>query len=227
MRRFFAAFALVIAALASGCSALHMPLSDDAAKHDPSKPLYLMSVSIKNDYKKRWQPDVLNVFLQADNGAAKAEERIFRMDKKGRIEPLSDDGSVRTYLVRFTAEGSPHIVRGFTAMGSAFPVHGVYFAPLHSPLPLSAGGAYYLGSVKAVIRERKGTEFRAGPVIPLIDQAVAGASTGTFDIEITDAYAEDMVLFRKTFAELQGVDIQKAVLPAWNRAVAQEYWDKN
>lgn len=227
MHGLFATFALVIATLASGCSALHMPLSDDAAKLDPVKPLYLMSVTIKNDYKPRWQPDLLAVFLETDNGTAKPEQLAFRMDNKGRLAPSAEDGSVATYLVRFTTEGFPHIIRGFNAMGSAFPVHGLYFMPLHARLPAAAGGAYYLGAIKAVVRERRGSEFRAGPVIPLIDQAVAGASTGTFDIEITDAYADDVIRFRKTFAALKDVEIQNKVLPAWDRAVAQQYWEKN
>lgn len=204
-----------------------MPLSDDAAKLDPTKPIYLMSVTIKNDYKPRWQPNLLAVVLETDSGTAKPQQMAFRMDSQGRLAPSTEEDSTTTYLVRFTTEGSPHIVRGFNAMGSAFPVHGSYFVPLHAPLPATAGGTYYLGSVKAVIRERQGAEFRAGPLIPLIDQAVAGASTGTFDVEITNAYADDVIRFRKTFAALKDVEIHDAVLPAWDRAVAQQYWEKN
>ena len=228
MRRLLSIFAILITALlATGCARLPlMPLSDDNAKVDASKPLYLMSVTIKNEYKKRWQPKVLTLTIAKENGAAKPEVFSFRMDSKGTIESDADDGST-TYLVRFVAESGPHTIWGMNAMASAFPIHGFYYVPLHSPVPAATAGVYYLGSVKAVIRERQGNEFRAGPAIPLIDQAFAGASTGTFDIKITDAYSSDTKLFKKTFSSLAAVDIKKAILQPWDRAKAQLVWDNN
>jgi hypothetical protein len=227
MRRLLVVLSLVAASLITGCAmAPYMPLSEEGAKLDQTKPLYLMSVTLKNDYKERWQPRVLNVILSKENGTAKPDQIVFRMDSKGTIAAQTDKDQT-TYLVRFVTENSPHTVLGFNAMASAFPVHGFYFTPLHSSIPAAAGGVYYLGAVKAVVRERKENEFRAGPVIPLIDQAVAGASSGSFDIEIGDAYGADIELFKKTFAPLKDMEIQKAVLPKWDRTKAQLFWEKN
>jgi hypothetical protein len=227
MRRLFLVLFLASAALMTGCAiAPYMPLSEEGAKVDSTKPLYLMSVTLKNDYKERWQPRILNVILSKENGTAKPDQIVFRMDSKGTIASESEKEQT-TYLVRFTAESSPHTILGFNAMASAFPVHGFYFTPLHSSVPTATGGVYYLGAVKAIVRERKENEFRAGPVIPLIDQAVAGASSGSFDVEITDAYNSDVELFRKTFGPLKDMEIQKAVLPKWDRTKAQLFWEKN
>ena len=201
-----------------------MPLAEESPNLDSSKSLFLMSVVVKNEYKERWQPRILNVILEKDGTAGKPEAIVLRMDNKGTITPES---GVSTYLVRIPAESVPHTVRGFNSMASAFPVHGFYFVPLHAGLAKSEGGVHYLGSIKAVIRERKEGEFRAGPVIPLIDQAVAGASGGTFDIEITDVYESDVALFRNTFPALKDVEIKKAVLPKWDRAKAQLFWEQN
>jgi hypothetical protein len=201
-----------------------MPLAEAGSKLDTSKPLYLMSVVVKNEYKERWQPRILSLILEKDGSAGKPESIVLRMDKTGTVNPEAANPS---YLVRFAAESAPHTVRGFHTMASAFPVHGFYFVPLHANLSTAEGGVYYLGSVKAVIRERKEGEFRAGPVIPLIDQAVAGASGGTFEIEIADVYDADVALFRKTFPALKDVEIKKAVLPKWDRAKAQLHWEKN
>jgi hypothetical protein len=201
-----------------------MPLGKDSPNLDSSKPLFLMSVEVKNEYSKRWQPRILNVILEKDSGAGKPESVVLRMDDQGAITTGSGSSA---YLVRFPTESVPHIVRGFNSMASAFPIHGFYFVPLHVDIAKADAGVYYLGSVKAVIRERKEGEFRAGPIIPLIDQSVAGASGGTFDIEITDVYESDVALFRKTFPALKDVEIKKAVLPKWDRAKAQLYWEQN
>lgn len=225
MNRLISLLLLTLVAILSGCaSAPFMPLSDDGSKIDPSKPLFLMSIVVKNDYSERLQPRILNVILERDSGAAKPEVLVFRMDDKGTITP---DSGNSTYLVRFPADVSPHIVRGFNSMASAFPIHGIYFLPLHASISKSEGGVYYLGSIKAVIRERKDNEFRAGPMIPLIDQAIAGGSTGTFNVEISDAYDADVVQFRKTFPALNDVEIKRSVLPKWERAKAQLFWEQN
>jgi hypothetical protein len=227
MRRLLAPFLILAAMLASGCTSLpYMPLTEDGAKVDPAKPIYLMSVVLRNDYKLRWQPKVLNIQFSRQNGTAPLEYMAFRMDDKGTIAGPSESDS-KTYLIRFIADGPNHTILGINAMASAFPSHGFYFVPLHAQIAAGPAGVYYLGSVKASVRERQGNEFRAGPAIPLLDQAITGASTGTFDIQISDDYATDVALFRKTFDSLQDVDIAKAVLPPWDRAKAQLYWEQN
>jgi hypothetical protein len=75
------------------------------------------------------------------------------------------------------------------------------------------------------VRERQENEFKAGPSIPLIDQAVAGASTGTFDIKISDNFVKDEAIFRSKFPALVGVPIRKSILPAFDRANAQKWWE--
>ena len=225
MRRVLSLLVLFVSSIFAGCaSAPYMPLAEDQPNLDSSKPLFLMSVVLKNEYKERWQPRVLNIILEKDGEAGKPQVMVFRMDARGTVTPESGSS---TYLVRFPAESVPHTVRGFNSMASAFPIHGFYFVPLHASLAKAEGGVYYLGSVKAVIRERKDGEFRAGPPIPLIDQAFAGASGGTFDIEIADTYEADIALFRKTFAALKDIEIKKAVLPKWDRSKAQLFWEQN
>lgn len=69
-----------------------------------------------------------------------------------------------------------------------------------------------------------------GPLIltcrgPLLDGAAFGASGGTFDAQIVDQEAKDEALFRTRFPALNGVQIQKAMLPAFDREKAQKYWE--
>jgi hypothetical protein len=79
-----------------------------------------------------------------------------------------------------------------------------------------------VGHVWATVRERQDNEFKAGPVVPLIDQAVAGASGGTFDVETTDEFATDEAAFRSKFPALAGVEMAKAILPGFDRNKAQQ-----
>ena len=49
----------------------------------------------------------------------------------------------------------------------------------------------YIGNIHLVLREKTSdSELRAGPVTPLIDQAII--ANGTFDVEINDAYERDI-----------------------------------
>lgn len=85
---------------------------------------------------------------------------------------------------------------------------------------------FYLGHINATVRKRIGGEFKAGASIPLIDQAIAGASGGTFDIEISDQWENDKTKFLTKFPALASVEIKKSILPPFNRKRAQEWWER-
>ena len=218
---------LAVFAIFAGCaSAPLMPLADSDPKPDTNPPLYLMTVTVKNTYKERWQPNILNVILTKNTEGGKSESRVFRMDSKGTIAAKTD-ADTTVFLVRLRVSESFNTLTGMNAMASAFPIHGFYFLPLYASLGSDGPGVYYLGSVQATIRERKDNEFRAGPVIPLIDQAVAGASSGTFDVTIVDRFDQDIELFKSTFPALNGTLVVKKILSTWDRSKAQLEWEKS
>lgn len=216
------------AALLAGCATpTRMAFGDDAQRAEaPANPVLLMTAHFKNNYRPAFQPRLLVVHVERPN-ATEAKDRInFTMDDKAQVE-AKDDSEGRTYLLRKELPAGKYEIKGMTARGGIFPITGFYFAPLHVPLEVQASGVYYVGHVKATVRERQGNEFRAGPPIPLIDQAVIGASGGTFDMEIVDAQAADEVMFRTRFPALKDVPIRKAMLPAFDRAKAQKWWEEN
>jgi hypothetical protein len=51
----------------------------------------------------------------------------------------------------------------------------------------------------------------------LIDQAIIGASSGTFDVVVEDKFEEDVRLFVSEYPALQKVRIEKSLLPPWTR----------
>lgn len=167
---------------------------------------------------------MLVVHVQKPDAKSAAERLNFTMDAKAKIETDSPVTG-NNYLLRMELDPGQYEILGMTSNTRSFPIIAYFFTPLHSQLAVNGTGVYYLGHVTATIRERQGNEFKAGPTLPLIDQAAAGASGGTFDVVVSDQFDEDEALFRSKFPALAGVTIQKAILPAFDREKAQQWWE--
>lgn len=218
------AFALLV--LLTGCANVSkMPLLSGADIVSPTgKPIFLASVTLKNSYRTRYQPELKYVYVSNDDGSADKTGTTFAMDSEGTYSGDNEDAPP-TYLVRLEMDPGKYTLRGFMSVARGFPFIVSFYTPIHAPVTASKSGVYYLGAIDAVVRERQGDEFKAGPSIPLIDQAVGGASGGTFDVVISDNWSQDEPRFRKTFPALGKTEITKSVLPAFDRARAQQWWE--
>jgi hypothetical protein len=224
--RFLLLLAVVCAILLSGCATPNkMALANDGERATESaQPILLMTATLKNTYKTSFQPMLSVVFVEKP-GAQQASDRLnFTMDDRGRLE-TGDVATGNTYLLRMAVPPGEYELVGFSSFARSFPFVGYYFTPMHAHLKIDGPGVYYLGHIDASVRERQGEEFRAGSVVPLLDQSVAGASSGTFDVVISDHYVADELLFRARFPALAGAAIRPAVLPPFNRAAAQQWWE--
>jgi hypothetical protein len=185
-----------------------------------------MTVSLKNDFKPSYQPKLIVVNVEKAEVKDSNDRINFTMDDKAKNE--TDSKTVgNEYFLRMELEKGKYVIRGFTSFGRGALIMGTFFAPLHAELEAAGPGVFYLGHVSATVRERQGEEFKAGGPIPLIDQAVVGASGGTFDVEVSDQWEKDEANFRRKFPALSGVTIQKAILPPFDRAKAQKWWEAN
>jgi hypothetical protein len=226
MNRLAAALLLAWTLLLTGCGTqLKMALRDDEEKLTPvSKPVYLMTATLKNNYRTSFQPELFTVHVERSGGKESSDKLNFTVD--GRAKQESDSPKVgNSYFLRMQLDPGRYEIRGLSSMGRSFPIIGFYFTPLHLPLETGTSGVFYLGHVTATIRERQGSEFKAGATLPLIDQAIAGASGGSFDVEISDRLATDEAAFRSQFPALAGVEIKRAILPPFDRAKAQQWWE--
>jgi len=226
-RILFISLLLVLSTLMGCATPTQMAFQDESyVLTKKSKPVYLMTANIRNLYKTSYQPKLLvvNVEKSVVNGS---EDRLnFTMDDKAKNES-DDPNRGSNYLLRMELDSGDYVLRGLTSISGIFPIRGFFFTPLHESINVNGPGIYYLGHVSATVRERVGEEFKAGSTIPLIDQAVAGASGGTFDIEIIDRWDKDEPMFREKFAALKNVDIKKSILPPFNRQRAQKWWEDN
>ncbi|MDR3055686.1 MAG: hypothetical protein LBU53_09840 [Zoogloeaceae bacterium] len=220
---------VALSLLVSGCATpTKMAFSDDSAttSQEISNPVFLMTVTLQNEYIKAFRPRLLVAHIEKAVVKDSADRINFTMDKKAKIESKSPTVG-NTYLLRLELEQGDYVIRGFTSMARSFPFHGSFFTPLHSELQSSKPGVFYIGHVEATVRKREEGEFKAGPSIPLLDQAMIGASTGTFDISISDQWKEDEPKFRERFPALNGVIIKKAILKPFDRSKAQKWWEGN
>lgn len=225
--KYLATISLSAVLLVSGCATpTKMAFQEDSDQVSKTKPTFLMTATLRNSYRTSFQPKLIIVHVEREKVKG-AEDRInFTMDDKAKNESDSAiEGS--SYLLRMELDSGEYIIRGLTSMARSFPINGFFLAPMHSKLTAAEPGVFYLGHVEATVRERQEPEFKAGPSIPLIDQAIAGASTGTFDIEISDQWEKDGPKFLAKFPVLNGVDIQKRILAPFDRAVAQKWWEEN
>jgi hypothetical protein len=213
-------------ALLSGCATRgKMPqLSKTSVLEAGHDPIYLVSLTLRNEHISRYQPELIAAHL-ARPGSTKASDRVyFRPDDESEDETMDDDTGYR-YFLRLQLPREDFVLTGFNALGSGFPFHGAFFAPVLASIPPRDSGIYYLGHIDAVVRARTGDEFRAGPVIPLLDQAATGASTGTFDVAISDRWTEDEARFHSHYPALKTMTVQKHLLPPFDRAKAQSWWE--
>jgi hypothetical protein len=224
--RLIAVSAVLVAVVLSGCATrMQMAFQDDSERlTEKSKPVLLMTATIKNIYKPDYQPRLLVVNVEKPDAKGSEDRLNFTMDEKATVAGGSPNTG-NSYLLRLVLEPGRYQIMGLRALAQVFPFNGSFFAPMHSSIEVKGPGVYYLGRVNATVRERKGNEFKAGASIPLIDQAIVGASGGTFDIEIRDDFATDEGAFRAKFPALTGVKIEKAILPPFDRAKAQAWWE--
>lgn len=210
----------------TGCATpAKMPLlNQPGSLSASSEPVYLMTVTFKNSSHPRYQPKLLMTYIEKPGAEAKADRLNFSVDSLSRDETDTLEAGNR-YYVRLQLPPRDFVLMGFGVMSSKFPFNAMGIAPILEPLPAKPGGVYYLGHINATVRERVGGEFRAGPVVPLLDQSMTGFSGGTFDVVIEDRWASDEALFRIKFPALSGVEVKKNLLPPFNRPRAQTWWE--
>ena len=226
LKRLLIAAVSAASVLLTGCATRTVQAFENDADRvtATSDPVYLMTATVRNGYKKGWQPHLLVVNVEKDGATDSSGRFNFTMDKKALLDETDKDAGNK-YLLRMQLAPGKYEIVGLTELNRSFPIIATFFTPLHETLNVSGKGTItYLGHVEASVRERKGEEFKAGPSIPLIDQAVVGASGGTWDVAIVDAWDTDEALFRGSFAALKDTPIQKGLLASWDRDAAQKWW---
>jgi len=211
--------------LLSGCATVHeMGLKKgDSQLELKGKGMVLMSMEISNQYKPDYQPQIIAAQIEKPGAKSKEDRDNFQTDLEGTVSSASGT----RYLLRMELQPGHYIIRGALCSYHSFFVMASCQMPVHGDFIVEADKVTYLGRAVGVLRERQGEEFRAGPIVPLVDQAVAGFSGGTFDVTISDQQQEDLSSYKQQFPALRNQHIAIEVLSPFDRERAQLWWDSN
>ena len=214
-------FLLAVALLGlSGCMTVKdMPLRSDVEQVElKNESVVIFSTRIMNDVSRFYQPIIITAVIVPE-GATKAAQLLSFRPK----EPFSQsEAGAKEYLLSANLAPGKYKLQAIRCLATVFPLIGSCELPMNVPIKIDQPGqVIYMGHINAVIRERKENERRAGPILPLIDQAVTGMSSGSFDVIIEDRFASDVERYRKTYPAIRNASVQKALFPAWVRPMQQ------
>jgi hypothetical protein len=182
--------------LLAGCAQITPPSQLSQLEMSKNAGSVLLVVQVANAFKPEHQATSLDVTI-------KPSDYRPRIVPAGEPDPAAafqhtlnlvklDEKSSTFVLLMPLAPGN-YVLQNMNGSSVRFPIMGNFQVPVGGAITVRAGRLVYLGRVEAVIRERKSDqEPRAGSLLPLIDQRVAGFSTGTFDLVVKDASAEDL-----------------------------------
>ena len=213
------------ALLFTGCATVHDMGLTKATKtlELKGKGLVLMSMEISNQYKTDYQPQILLAYVETPDAKEKSNRHNFKTDMDGTVS--SSNGS--RYLLRMELDPGHYVVRGASCMYRSLFLMAQCMMPVHGDIEVKGGSVTYIGRASGIMRERQGDEFRAGPVIPLVDQNVTGFAGSTFDITISDQSQKDIAAYQDIFPALKEANIEINILPPFDHERAQLWWDSN
>ncbi|MFT4190005.1 MAG: hypothetical protein QM617_00595 [Comamonas sp.] len=185
------------------------------------KSVLLMVVDISRSDGSRYAPEPIAVRFEKKGAQSKEERQNFRLEKE---DAVTEDGRT-VYLARMALEPGDYRLGDIAGMAKAFPFVGIFAVPLLMDFKVEPNSITYVGRVSAVLRPKQDGEFRAGPLLPLIDQGVTGMSGNTWDIRVEDRAEKDVVLFKENYRALSATAIQKTLLPPFDRLAVQRWWD--
>lgn len=201
---FFLRVAAACISLLSSC-ATRQVLINPTDRIDPGKEsVVLMTLKVSNKVKPQYQQTL---------GMTVFDGKGYKSSKP----TLSAANDFNEYIVSMKVPSGSRALQVFV-VGYSVPllINAQSSIPINRSVNVEPGHVYYLGQVDAVLRKRQDSEQRAA-LFPLVDAAVVGYSQGTWDVTIRDNYPKDMELIKSRFPAVQGVKVDKQILPAWTR----------
>lgn len=208
----------------TGCANTAMPFGKQGERvAEVGKPVYLMTVSIRNGIRPAYFPQIRYVLVQ-DLSKEKTTLLTFDIDKAGTVDGASERKR-SDYYIRLPLDPGSYRIVGFEGEMFASP-SSKFLMQIQAPLKVSSKGIYYLGHVEAAMQESQSdADVPAGPAIPLLNQTVPGIIKGTWQVQLSDRGAQDIPSFIQRFAPLKGAAIRKSSLPTSpDLKVARTYW---
>jgi hypothetical protein len=169
-----------------------------------TKPIGMFTLRTENVFKPSYQPEVNRIRFVS---SASQKEKTFQPGKPYK----QAKNEFLEYLVSVDLESGDYSLKDIKGTSSGFFVAGTFGFPVNARLKLN-NGITYLGHITMTNHERKEGEERSGSVFPLVDNAVCGFSSGTFDVKVSDRGETDIPDFVQAYPALKDVNIAKAIM---------------
>jgi hypothetical protein len=189
-----------------------MPLrSDETFALKPHESLAVFRMTLKNEFKNyTLTPDAMTVEATERSGGKTYRFTFGVPERQVSDRELEMMGS-------FALPPGDYKITGFsgrTDVGFAIlPVIGQFDPSFERSFSVGTNDSVYLGHVIARLVEKKSNdEERAGPIVPLLDQATTGMSNGTFKFEVVDDFQKDIEYIKVRYPSVGGRLFRRGLL---------------
>lgn len=206
----------VVLLFLQGCVSVQPPAFDRGTGQidTTEKSVFMLDVAFHNAYKEKYQAENLTLKLVKKSSSGKGQDLYFEV----RPPLVNSENDHRYGLINGELEPGEYLIDGITGNSTSLLIFGTFKIPVVESVVIPENSIVYLGEVTAINRERKDGEFRSGLVVPLIDQAVAGFSGGTMDIEIANDLASREADLKNEYPALKDKDITPILLSPFDRS---------
>lgn len=213
MRNFGICAVIVLSMVLSGCGGNLALVKGQAELNASDSSIVLVPIKIANINKPGYQPVLLSASLDGADG--------HRIDVDGSLFK-EEKNKYKEYLMSFILKPGVYTLTDIIGNYKIMLLLNAYcLVPISAAFEVKPNSITYLGHINADIVERKDDNAdRAGSLFPLMDQAIAGFSNGTFVINVEDHYDEDVARYREAYPALKSAKIDKSILPQWKSSKA-------
>ncbi|BBO84953.1 hypothetical protein DSCO28_55190 [Desulfosarcina ovata subsp. sediminis] len=207
-------FILSLAVVMNGCGN-KMALIKDVNKIDISqKSIALVSVKISNRVYPNKQSEIRGVFICPDSKECHTAPYFHKSEKPY----ISEKDSFYEYLMSFELDPGVYNISYIQAVYNIpLLVYAGADIPINLKLEIKPKSVIYLGHIDITLRKRENDNEKRCAIFPLIDAAIAGYSSGTYDVVVEDRFDDDMQSFITEYPVLNEHVVDKYILPQWIR----------
>jgi len=205
-------------AIATGCATANkMPIGQPSENLDlSSKALVFGKLSVKNEVKPNYQPDLISMAIKKDGKL------------KAFTEPLQNKSSEKhgkEYIYSFEVEPGTTEVNIARFLSQKLLIVGSAQLRIQKDVTLQAGEIAYLGHLfTKVVKPTDPTQPKAGHRLPLLDQAVSGFASNTFNVKLENNFEDDVSDLKENYPFFADKDIKDMT---WENYVHPKFRNKD
>jgi hypothetical protein len=163
----------------------------------------LFTLRAENQFKPSYQPKVM--WVEAEGDSQKAS-RFWVGDPY-----VKEESKIKEYLVSIDLAPGHYTLQNIFGVSQTLLVSGRFKYPAEVPFDVKDGSISYIGHIQMVNRQRNEGERASGKPLPLLDQRIAGYSTGTMEVTVSDRADADLAAFSRAYPGLRIEKVERTI----------------